>query len=144
MHAGEELFLVQGDPPELRGGEIAGGIQQRSEAAFMSESVEGLPPDLRGPAVAPDDRRTEHVSPVVHNDKPVHLVGDAHRADALQVGPCVPEYLLRRLLQVFPPHRRVLFGPAGLACEYGHLLFRPVRLREGDAAFGVEKDRLDG
>ena len=38
------------------------------------QSLEGVPPDVHGPAVGPDDGRPQHLVVLAHENEPVHLV----------------------------------------------------------------------
>lgn len=74
VHVGEHTGFMLPDPVEFRGCEIAGGIQERAEAAFVSEPVERSSPDAGRAAVAPYDGRAEDVSSGSHDHKTMHLV----------------------------------------------------------------------
>ncbi len=120
---GEQLRLVAGDPCQLRGGEVARRVERMGEAEIAAESLQRLGADRHGPRIAPDDRFAERMPRSVEADQPVHLVGDADRAD-LAHRVAFGGDAADALADVAPPHFGVLFGPSRLGGVDGHLLRR--------------------
>ncbi len=77
VDSGVGVGLVELDPFELGGREVAGEVEQTLETDVGADVLGGLVADLDGPAVAPDDGRAEDVEVLIDEDQAVHLIGDA-------------------------------------------------------------------
>jgi hypothetical protein len=109
---------------------VNGRVEQVAQTTILTDLCKRTVTVRDRSAVAPDDRRTKHLSGGIHTHQAVHLIRDTDRLDVLR----------RRtgLLQRQPGR------PLRVVVPRGRILFREPRLRGGDRHLGVRKHRAAG
>ena len=139
----EDVRLVGLHPRELRGGEVAGGVEQPTEAALPAQRFKRLLAVRHGATVTPDDGGPEHGARGINDHQAVHLVGDTNPAHIIHGGRMILPEHGDGARHVLPPEVRVLLRPPRLRGVYDQLGIRGGSRRNDLSALHRDQAGLD-
>ena len=142
FHLSIQLRFIFLYPAQFGGSEISGGVEQVRQCGLGAKALKCSRSNVDSPAIAPDNRRAQHLIGSINQYQAVHLIRNANGFYVIFCSRVSTEQALSSLYHSLPPLVGMLLGPARLRRLHLHLAVGILGTQQGFPTFCVHQSRF--